>query len=199
MFIGTLTENKTDIRQEAYCLRLYAALPHYNPSTDYHLFIDANNAPDWTLDRRGNPAYQQDQPRGFTALRRILDAYSLADNFRYIHPVAREFTHIHHRPGGTQSAKQYDRIYSSRALHRKNAAPRVAQVAHRWPDQSDTTAINITGFTSQVEQPRDCRMYNTVHGHPQSPPPIVHAPPHSKRTHRCEENSLDDRRRRIRI
>ena len=108
------------------------ALPSpYNPSTDYHLFIDANNAQDWTLDRRGNPTSQQDHPRGLAALRLILDVYSLADNFRYLHPVARKYTHIHHGPGGTKSAKRIDRIYSSRALHRQNAVPRVARVAHR--------------------------------------------------------------------
>jgi len=81
MFIGAHADNKSDARQEAYYSRLYDALPPYNPSTDYHLFIDANNAPDWTLDRRGNPASQQDQPSGLPALRCILDAYSLADNF----------------------------------------------------------------------------------------------------------------------
>ena len=76
-----------------------------NPSTDYNLFIDANNAPDWTLDRRGNSTSQPDYCRGLAALQLILDAYSLADNFRYIHPVAREYTHIHHGLGGTTFAK----------------------------------------------------------------------------------------------
>ena len=70
MFIGAHSDNKNDARQEAYYLRLYARLPSYNPSTDYHLFIDANNALDWTLDRRGNPTSQQDHPRGLAALRR---------------------------------------------------------------------------------------------------------------------------------
>ncbi len=110
MLIGAHADNKNDARQEAYYSRLYAALPSYNPSTDYHLLINAYNAPDRTLDRRGNPASQQDHPRGLTALRRIIDAYSLADNFRYLHPVTREFKHIHHGPGGTTSAKRLDRV-----------------------------------------------------------------------------------------
>ena len=53
MFIGAHADNKNNARQEAYYSHLYAALPPYNPSTNYHLFIDANNASDWTLDRRG--------------------------------------------------------------------------------------------------------------------------------------------------
>ena len=46
MFIGAHADNKNDARQEAYYSRLYATLSPYNPSADYHLFIDAKNAPD---------------------------------------------------------------------------------------------------------------------------------------------------------
>lgn len=68
MFIGAHADNTSDARQEAYYSRLYPTLPSYNPSTDYHLYIDANNAPDWTFDRRGITASQQDHPRGLAAL-----------------------------------------------------------------------------------------------------------------------------------
>ena len=56
MFTGAHGDSRTDARQEACYSRLYDAIPLYNPSIDYHLLLDANNAPDWTLDRRGNPA-----------------------------------------------------------------------------------------------------------------------------------------------
>ena len=142
--IAAHADNDTDEEQANFYDRLNESLPEYEPDTDYHFLLDANNVEDWDRDHRpgaGRAAGPQTRTHGLAAMRILLERHREVDNFRHIHPRVEEYTRNHTKGGVVLSQKRLDRIYSSAALHRSGSLPRVVNTEHVWPNQTDMAVL----------------------------------------------------------
>jgi ribonuclease HI len=146
-------DNDSDEEQEKFYRRLHQNLPSRKNDVDYLFLLDANNAPNWHLDRRAppgpTPSPTQNRVLGIAAMRTLLDAYDVADTFRHLHPRTQSFTRDHTDNGRLVSQKRIDRIYASRGMLRAHSLPTVTQAAHLWPEEIDFSALRQLGSTSK--------------------------------------------------
>jgi len=120
---------------------------------DYFFLLDANNAPDWSLDHRnlsvGPAVSKQDRPLGIETMTTLFDAYHVVDSFRCLQPYAFESTRDNRIDGKLTCQKRLDRVYVSRHMLRPTGTPAVRSTRHLWPEEVDFSALRQLGSESK--------------------------------------------------
>ena len=153
VIVSAHSDNHSDTEQADFYGRLQRSLPAHKVGVDYFFLLDANNAPDWSLDQRnlsvGPAVSKQDRPLGIETMTTLFDAYHVVDSFRCLQPYAFESTRDNRIDGKLTCQKRLDRVYVSRHMLRPTGTPAVRSTRHLWPEEVDFSALRQLGSESK--------------------------------------------------